>query len=85
MITAAARGIGRATAEAFSREGAEVMATDINESELRTLSGCRTYQLDITDAASIKAFENAGFHSAGTSIIRGNQACHYVLSRKDSI
>jgi 2-keto-3-deoxy-L-fuconate dehydrogenase len=56
VITAAARGIGRATAEAFSREGAEVMATDINESELRTLSGCRTYQLDMTDATSIKAF-----------------------------
>jgi 2-keto-3-deoxy-L-fuconate dehydrogenase len=36
VITAAARGIGRATAEAFSREGAEVMATDIDESELRT-------------------------------------------------
>jgi 2-keto-3-deoxy-L-fuconate dehydrogenase len=56
VITAAARGIGRATAEAFIREGAEVTATDIDESELRTLSGCRTCRLDVTDAAAIEAF-----------------------------
>jgi 2-keto-3-deoxy-L-fuconate dehydrogenase len=77
LITAAARGIGRATAEAFMREGAEVTATDIDESELRTLSGCRTCQLDVTDAAAIKAcageigpidilFNCAGYVHSGT-------------------
>ena len=30
LVTAAAQGIGKATVEAFSREGAEVIATDIN-------------------------------------------------------
>ena len=30
LITAAAQGIGRATVEAFAREGARVIATDIN-------------------------------------------------------
>lgn len=56
VITAAARGIGRATAEAFSHEGAEVVATDVDESALQGLPGCRTCRLDVTDAAAIKAF-----------------------------
>ena len=30
VVTAAAQGIGRATAIAFANEGAEVLATDIN-------------------------------------------------------
>ena len=30
LLTAAAAGIGRATAEAFAREGARVIATDID-------------------------------------------------------
>ena len=37
VITAAAQGIGRATAIAFSNEGAEVIATDINEEKLNLL------------------------------------------------
>lgn len=56
VVTAAARGIGRATAEAFIQEGAEVMATDIDESALKALSGCQTRPLDVTNAAAIKAF-----------------------------
>ena len=39
FITAAAQGIGRATAETFLREGAEVIATDINMEILSELSG----------------------------------------------
>ena len=31
VVTAAAQGIGRATAIAFAKEGANVIATDINE------------------------------------------------------
>jgi NAD(P)-dependent dehydrogenase (short-subunit alcohol dehydrogenase family) len=34
IVTAAAQGIGKATAIAFANEGAEVFATDINESKL---------------------------------------------------
>ena len=37
VITAAAQGIGRATAIAFSEEGANVIATDINEEKLKEL------------------------------------------------
>jgi 2-keto-3-deoxy-L-fuconate dehydrogenase len=58
FITAAGQGIGRATAEAFVREGARVIATDINDELLaevaRTL-GCETRRLDVTDASAVLA------------------------------
>jgi 2-keto-3-deoxy-L-fuconate dehydrogenase len=56
VITAAGQGIGRATAEAFVREGANVIATDIDEAALRSLSGCEIRALDVTDPAAIEAF-----------------------------
>jgi 2-keto-3-deoxy-L-fuconate dehydrogenase len=49
LVTAAGQGIGRASAEAFAREGAHVIATDIDADLLRTLSGCETSRLDVTD------------------------------------
>jgi 2-keto-3-deoxy-L-fuconate dehydrogenase len=77
LITAAGQGIGRATAEAFIREGARVIATDINQEQLVTLTGCTTRKLDVTDAAAIAAlakeigkvdvlFNCAGFVHHGT-------------------
>ena len=41
FITAAAQGIGRATALAYAAEGARVIATDVNEAELAGLAGPR--------------------------------------------
>tara|TARA_Y100001970_G_scaffold294320_1_gene450493 strand:+ start:9837 stop:10604 length:768 start_codon:yes stop_codon:yes gene_type:complete len=38
LVTAAAQGIGRATALAFANEGAEVIATDINSEKLNELN-----------------------------------------------
>jgi 2-keto-3-deoxy-L-fuconate dehydrogenase len=55
LITAAAQGIGRASAEAFVREGARVVATDVNDDALRSLEGCDTRRLDVTDATAIEA------------------------------
>ena len=55
LVTAAGQGIGKATAELFSSEGAQVIATDINEAALQNLAGCRTRRLDVTDKAAIKA------------------------------
>ena len=37
IVTAAGQGIGRATAIAYSKEGANVTATDINEKTLKSL------------------------------------------------
>ncbi len=56
FITAAAQGIGRATALAFAREGAQVWATDVNAkalAELEGRDGIRTRALDVLDEAAI--------------------------------
>jgi 2-keto-3-deoxy-L-fuconate dehydrogenase len=79
FLTAAGQGIGRATALAFVREGARVVATDINAALLGTLQaecGCEVRTLDATDGAAIAAtaaavgpvdvlFNAAGFVHAG--------------------
>lgn len=57
LITAAAQGIGRASVEAFSRAGARVWATDLNESALaglRDLRGITTRKLDVLDDAEVR-------------------------------
>src|SRR6516162_7851784 len=56
VITATGQGIGRATAEAYVREGADVIATDINQELLNGLNGCKTRQLDVTDSSAVQAF-----------------------------
>jgi len=51
-VTAAAAGIGRAIALTFAAEGAEVLATDIDEAGLAGLAGVaglKTRRLDVTD------------------------------------
>ncbi|HMR34363.1 MAG TPA: SDR family oxidoreductase [Geminicoccaceae bacterium] len=55
VITAAAQGIGRASAELFIAEGADVVATDRDLDKLAGLS-CRTERLDVTDASAIEDF-----------------------------
>jgi len=55
LITAAAQGIGRASALAFARSGATVHATDINEAGLAGLEGCTTHRLDVLDDAAVTA------------------------------
>jgi 2-keto-3-deoxy-L-fuconate dehydrogenase len=47
LVTAAAQGIGRATAELFAAHGADVLATDTNSAALEQLHRCRTAKLDV--------------------------------------
>jgi 2-keto-3-deoxy-L-fuconate dehydrogenase len=63
LVTAAAQGIGRATAELFIREGARVIAADIDPAKLSTLEGCERRHLDARDPAAISAL--AGEVGAG--------------------
>jgi 2-keto-3-deoxy-L-fuconate dehydrogenase len=56
LVTAAAQGIGRATALAYAREGAAVIATDINTEKLGEIAstpGIKVRRLDVTDPAAI--------------------------------
>jgi 2-keto-3-deoxy-L-fuconate dehydrogenase len=57
LVTAAAQGIGRATALAFAAEGAQVVATDKDGARLAELRapGIETRVLDMLDAAAIEA------------------------------
>ncbi|HET9820738.1 MAG TPA: SDR family oxidoreductase [Burkholderiaceae bacterium] len=80
FVTAAGQGIGRATAEAFAREGARVIATDLNVALLAGLQGqpgVTVEKLDALDAAAIAdaarrhadvdiLFNAAGFVHHGT-------------------
>ncbi len=63
LVTAAGQGIGRASALAMAREGAQVLATDINAATLDSLSehGIETRLLNVRDPADIaKTVEAAG-------------------------
>ena len=58
LVTAAAQGIGEATARAFAAEGAEVIATDVNEERLRQLegvAGVTARRLDVTQMDEVAA------------------------------
>ena len=81
FVTAAAQGIGRASAIALAREGAKVWATDIREDLLKSLekeqAGIETFVLDVLKQDQIEAaakrvgtpdilFNCSGYVHAGT-------------------
>jgi len=80
LVTAAGQGIGRSTAEAFHREGATVVATDIDAGKLDAAfggTGITARVLDVLDPAAIREiadelggvdvlFNCAGFVHHGT-------------------
>ena len=57
LLTAAGQGIGRATAEAFAREGAEVIATDVDVAKLHGLDQAGAARLEALDVLSTPAVE----------------------------
>ena len=63
VVTAAAQGIGKATAIAFAKEGANVIATDISEEKLSILSKesnrISTRNLDSTNEDAVKSFASS--------------------------
>lgn len=63
VVTAAAQGIGEATARAFAREGAEVFATDVDIDKLTRalggVAGIRPSRLDVLDKTAIGVLARA--------------------------
>ena len=58
LITAAGQGIGRATAEMFAAQGAQVIASDINDAalaELDDIDGISARKLDVLDSTAVTA------------------------------
>lgn len=87
VVTAAAQGIGRASALAFAKAGAKVIATDVNLVLLRELegeSGIATAKLDVLNDAEVKEF----FDTTGPVDVLFNCAGYVhagtVLDMKDS-
>jgi 2-keto-3-deoxy-L-fuconate dehydrogenase len=90
LITAAGQGIGRATAELFLKEGATVIATDINADTLADFAGATTRVLDVTKAEAVKAiaaefpevnvlYNCAGYVHAGTILDCDEDAWQFSL------
>ncbi len=87
LVTAAGQGIGKATALAFAAAGAKVVATDIKEETLSSLSGTtgiETRRMDVLSDADVRSVvEAAGpfdilFNCAG--VVHGGS----ILEMKDS-
>jgi 2-hydroxycyclohexanecarboxyl-CoA dehydrogenase len=82
VVTGAASGIGRATAEAIAHEGAYVLLADINDESGEAVTaaleaqgcGAEYCHVDITDAASIEAFRKAALAKRGKVDIVANVA-----------
>ena len=55
LVTAAGQGIGRAIAAAFTAEGAQVIATDLDAGKLKGLRAAERRALDVRSTAAVEA------------------------------
>lgn len=82
LVTGAASGIGHETALAFAREGADILAVDLDEARLAETSRlveaagrrCRTFSCDVSDAAAVGALAAAAMADAGPPDVVVNNA-----------
>lgn len=89
LVTGAGRGIGRAIAEAFAKEGAKVVINDINEetakntaNELKKLSGDAIgVKADVTDYEDVKGMVEEVKKTFGTVDILVNNAGFWTIKK----
>ena len=82
LVTGAASGIGRAIAERFAAEGAELVLVDVNAEALETAgaalvargAGARTYVLDVTETSRIVGLHEQVHRDAGPIDVLVNNA-----------
>lgn len=74
LITGAADGIGRATAQRLLDEGARVLACDLNDAGLRELSRAETMVLDVTERSAPEQLMSAARERLGGLDVLVNNA-----------
>jgi 2-keto-3-deoxy-L-fuconate dehydrogenase len=62
VVTAGGSGIGKASAEAFARAGARVIAADIDLAAAQSAAGCEGKLLDVRNADAVAAFAKSVGH-----------------------
>jgi 2-keto-3-deoxy-L-fuconate dehydrogenase len=91
VVTAAGHGIGRATAAMFTREGAKVIAIDIDEAALISIPDVIPCRLDVTDREAIQRlaaevgaidvlFNCAGVVHSGTILQSSEEEMNYAFN-----
>ena len=90
LITGGARGIGRAIAEEYVREGTQVVIADLLEDEAKSLAAdlgasARGIRLDVTNRASIAGAVAAAKDAFGGIDILVNNAGIFDMCRLDEI
>ena len=76
LITGAASGLGRAWAELFNHEGANIFACDIEEAGLQELQelGITTSTLDVSSSQEVKSFIEQAYNATGRLDVLFNNA-----------
>ncbi len=91
LVTAAAQGIGKASAELLASEGARVIATDVNLDVLQSVANCERRRLDVLDVDAIAQlaselgtidvlFNCAGYVHAGTILDCDEKSWNFSFS-----
>ncbi len=87
VVTGAASGIGRATALAFAREGARIVAADLDGDALAAVcqeiealgASCLTYAVNVADEAAVRTFaEQVGARWGAPHVLINNAGIGYL-------
>src|SRR6202521_3887401 len=74
LVTAAGQGIGRAIAEAFAAEGAQVIATDLDARKLKGIRRAERRALDVRSTAAVEALAKEVARKVGALDVLANCA-----------